>query len=564
MFFYLENGPAKSYFIALTAGRSARAGRNRKNKLMLQSFILYIALVIIILLLVMLAQRLRVAYPIVLVLGGLLLSVIPGMPSVSIDPQFIFLIFLPPLLYEAAWYTSWKSLWYWRRIISSFAFLIVIVTSLVVALVSSSIIPGFSLALGFLLGGITSPPDAVSATTVMQYVKVPRGLAAIIEGESLLNDASSLSVFRFALIAVDTGRFVFHEAALNFVLVIVLGIACGIAVALVYYAIHRWLPTTPNIDIVLTLTAPYVMYIAAESVHVSGVLSVVSGGLFLSYRSHRILSHRSRLRGANVWSTIGFVFNGLVFMLIGLELPVIVQQLGPVSLKNAIGYGLLITAVLMVARLLCTFGASAFTVFISRYIRTADSRPGWKSPLIFGWAGMRGVVSLAAALSIPILLPDGSPFPQRDLIIFISFMVILLTLVVQGLTLPLLIRFVKLEDRFRLMPPEEEDLLIRRRLAQESTAYLDAQYGPLLKSNNALQRLRARFEDDRFHGDHVHEEQEADYLNAYLELLNRQRDLLHKMNRKTRSDESLIRKYLDMLDLEEEKLRMKLDGDTER
>src|SRR3990170_7422865 len=388
---------------------------------MLDTFIQYILLVIAILLLVMLAQKLKIAYPIILVLGGLLLSIIPGIPAISIDPELIFIIFLPPHLYEAAWYTSWKALWRWRRVISSFAFLIVIVTSLVVALVSSSIIPGFTLALGFLLGGIVSPPDAVSATSVLKFVKVPKRLTAIIEGESLLNDASSLIVFRFALVAVDTGRFVFHEAAVSFIVVIAMGILTGIIIGLMYYGIHKWLPTTPNMDIVLSLTAPYVMYIAAESLHFSGVLAVVSGGLFLSAKSHQFLSHRSRLRGSNVWSTIGFVLNGLVFMLIGLQLPVITKELGTVSLKDAILYGFIITAVLIVTRI------------ISRYITTADSNPGWSGPLIIGWAGMRGVVSLAAALSIPVYLSDGSAFPQRNLILFITFMVILVTLVFQGL-----------------------------------------------------------------------------------------------------------------------------------
>src|SRR5882757_5248530 len=253
---------------------------------MLHTFIIYISLILVILFLVMLAEKLKVAYPIILVLGGLVLSFFDGANIISIDPNLIFIIFLPPLLYEAAWYTSWKNLWRWRRVIVSFAFLIVLVTSLVVAWVSSMLIPGFTLALGFLLGGIVSPPDAVSASSVLKYVKISRGISSIIEGESLLNDASSLIVFRFALIAVDTGRFVFHEAALSFVLVIVMGVLIGLAVALIFYAIYKWLPTTTNIDIVLGLTSPYVMDIAAESFHFSGVLAVVAGGLFLSAKSH--------------------------------------------------------------------------------------------------------------------------------------------------------------------------------------------------------------------------------------------------------------------------------------
>ncbi|HVY74872.1 MAG TPA: Na+/H+ antiporter [Puia sp.] len=530
---------------------------------MREDFLFYIILVLIILMLVMLARRLRVAYPIVLVLGGLVLSLIPGMPELRIDPQLIFLIFLPPLLYESAWNTSWKELWRWRRIVTSFAFLIVILTSLVVALVSSYLIPGFTLALGFLLGGITSPPDAVSASTVMKYVKVPRAMASIVEGESLLNDASSLIIFRFALIAVDTGHFVLHEAALSFVVVIVMGIATGVLIGLLYFAIHRLLPTTPNIDIALTLTTPYVMYITAEHFHFSGVLAVVSGGLFLSHRSHLFLSQQSRLRNANVWSALGFVFNGLVFMLIGLELRDIIHQLGAVSLQTAIGYGLIITGVLVVGRMLSTFGASAFTLLVNRLgIRTAQARPGWRAPLVFGWSGMRGVVSLAAALSIPLYLSDGSPFPQRDLILFITFTVILLTLVVQGLTLPLVIRLAKLDDFDPGLPVSEQEVKIRGKLADMSVAYLQDKFGSQLQNNRALQRLKERFESDQFHDNHGGDAEQEEYREVYLQVLDQQRSLLHKMNRKAETDEALIRKQLSLLDIEEERLRLRYDSGT--
>jgi monovalent cation/hydrogen antiporter len=517
-------------------------------------FVQYISLAIVILLLVMLAQKLKIAYPIILVLGGLLLSLIPGIPVIDIDPELIFIIFLPPLLYEAAWNTSWKDLWRWRRVISSFAFLIVIITAFVIAIVSSAILPGFTLALGFLLGGIVSPPDAVSATSVLKFVKVPKQLQAIVEGESLLNDASSLIVFRFALIAVDTGRFVFHEAALSFVIVIVMGIAVGLAIALVYYAIHKWLPTTPNMDIVLSLTAPYVMYIAAESFHFSGVLSVVSGGLFLSARSHRILSHSSRIRGANVWSTLGFVLNGLVFMLIGLQLPVITRELGTVSLNKAIGYGLLITGVLVVARILCTLGASVFTRFISRYITTADSNPGWRGPLIIGWAGMRGVVSLAAALSIPVYLSNGAPFPQRNLILFITFMVILLTLVVQGLSLPFVIKWVNMKDNSNHLPENEQQLLVRKKLAEHTASLLQEEHNELLKTNKAIQSLKAKLEKDQFPSEAAEAELE-DFRRVYLTLLTKQRQFLHELNKDPDIDDEIIRKHYTLLDLEEEKFR---------
>src|SRR5688572_21670327 len=340
-------------------------------------FIEYVFLVIIILALVMLADKLRLAYPIVLVLGGLAISFTGWFSNISIDPEMIFFIFLPPLLYEAAWQVSWKEFWKWRRVIMSFAFPIVIITSCVIALVSTTLIPGFTLALGFLLGGIVSPPDAISATTIMRRVNVPRSLLSIAEGESLLNDASSLIVFRFALAAVITGQFYFQEAAINFVLVIVMGTLIGLLVGLVFYAIHRWLPTTPSIDIVLTFVTPYCMYYFAEHFHFSGVLAVVSGGLLLSSKRNSMLGYQSRIQGVNVWTNIIFVLNGLIFLLIGLQLPFITEQLGDIGLGRTIWYGLAISAVLIITRLICTFGASLFTRFMSRFITVADPDPGW-------------------------------------------------------------------------------------------------------------------------------------------------------------------------------------------
>lgn len=524
---------------------------------MTTSFGIYILLILIILLLVMAAEKLRVAAPIVLLLGGLFLSFIPRLSDITIDPQLIFLIFLPPLLYEAAWFTSWKELWRWRRVVSSFAFLIVILTSLLVAFVSSAVIPGFTMALGFLLGGIISPPDAVSATSILKQVKVPRRLSSILEGESLLNDASGLVIFRYALIAVDTGRFIFHQAALSFIVVIVMGILTGIAVGMLFYAAHKWLPVSVSADIVLSLITPYVMYIVAEYFHFSGVLSVVSGGLFLSARNHLFLNYRSRLRGLNVWTTLGFVLNGLIFLLIGLELPAIIHQLGPVGLNAAIKYGVLITVLLIVGRMLSTLGASVFTVFISKYITTADSHPGWKTPVVLGWAGMRGVVSLAAALSIPKHLSDGSPFPQRDLILFITFVVIVLGLLVQGLSLPWLIRTLKLEDPDRRPALEEQDRQVNKRLAEFSLDFLNKQENSA--DNQFIRQLVARFNYDHQPPELIHNEDHRLYKQIYTDLLENQRMFLVNLNKELEIDETVIRKYQGLVDLEEEKLFSKFE-----
>jgi len=527
-------------------------------------FIQYVYLILIILALVMIANKLRVAYPIVLVLGGLTLSLTTKFSSVTIDPELVFFIFLPPLLYEAAWKISWKEFWKWRRVITSFAFPIVILTSCVIALVSRALIPGFTLALGFLLGGIISPPDAVSASTIMRRVNVPKSLVRIAEGESLLNDASSLIVFRFASAAVITGQFHFREAATSFFLVIFMGIFIGLLVGIIFYAIHRWLPTTPSIEIVLTLVTPYCMYYFAEHFHFSGVLAVVSGGLFLSSRRQSMLNFRSRVEGVNVWTNLVFVLNGLIFLLIGLQLPSITRQLGDSSLGKAIWYGLIISFVLVLTRLLCTLGASPFTTFMSRLITVAEPNPGWKNPLILGWAGMRGVVSLASALSIPLLISEGQPFPHRNLILFITFVVILVTLVFQGLTLPWLIRKLEPEDRFTTIPAHAQELIIQKKIAKTSIQFLEEKYGTDRVQNAPLDNLFARLqidlrslEQELQASNDIKENSSKSYRSIYLELLEHQRLLLNEMNRLAEFDEELIRKYLSLIDLEELKIRNK-------
>ncbi|TSJ39208.1 Na+/H+ antiporter [Mucilaginibacter corticis] len=529
----------------------------------------YTCLIAIILFSVMLAQKIKIAYPILLVLIGLPLGFVPFLRGVEIQPELIFVIFLPPLLYEAAWNTSWKDLWKWRRVISSFAFPVVIITSCVVAFVSAALIPGFSLATGFLLGGIVSPPDAVSASAILKNVKVPKRFISIVEGESLLNDASSLVVFRFALAAVLTGSFVFRDAATNFVLVIVMGVLIGLAVALIFYAIHRWLPTSNNMDVVLTFITPYAMYMAAEEFHFSGVLAVVSGGLFLSFRQQQFLSHRSRLQGVNVWEAVAFVLNGIVFILIGLEFPVVIKNLGPDGLRPAILYSAIITGTLIITRFASTFGAIVVTIVMSKIITVADPNPGWKAPILLGWTGMRGVVSLAAALSVPVVLSPGHPFPNRDLILFITFSVILVTLVLQGLTLPAMVKLVNMPDPdFTDISIAQQRQLVRKKLSHLSLKILDEEYHEQAMHNAMVKSVKLRYSADMEllkdweKDDNVDraEEYYKDYRAIMAHLLSEQRKLLLTLNKKENISDTLIRHQLELLDLEEEKLRQHFEA----
>jgi CPA1 family monovalent cation:H+ antiporter len=524
---------------------------------MIEIFPFYLMLIIAIVLIIMLANKIKVAYPVLLVVAGLFISLIPGIPLIHIDHELIFVIFLPPLLYEAAWNISWKELWHWRRIIGSFAFVVVFLTALSVAFVANWFIPGFSLALGFLLGGIVSPPDAVSAGAILRFVKVPKRVSSILKGESLLNDASSLLIFRFAMIAVATGQFIWYKAALSFGWMLIGGVGIGLLIAFVFMKAHKLLPTDSNTDIVLTLVAPYIMYIAAEQVHSSGVLAVVSGGLFLSNRRHVFLSSRSRLRGFNVWESLVFVLNGLVFLFIGLDLPEIIEGLTieGISINAAIGYGILITAVLIIGRILSGYGAVVTTLIARNFIKVADSRhPGWRIPFVLGWSGMRGVVSLAAALSIPAYLPDGSLFPHRNLILFITFIVILLTLLLQGLTLPYIIRNTKFSHYDDALPEEEADNLLRKELAQHALQHLKNKYSEELNQQPVLQQMAQKWEhNSRLADDTV---MAAECKVVYIDIINQQRKFLLKKNKQELNlDEDIIRKHLAYLDLEEEKLK---------
>ncbi|GEM50562.1 Na+/H+ antiporter [Empedobacter brevis] len=526
---------------------------------MVEHFIFYLALVLVIIGAIMLANKLKIAYPILLVVAGLLISFIPGIPAIKIEPELIFIIFLPPLLYEAAFAVSWKEMWKLRRIITNFAFVVVFLTALSVAFVANSFIPGFSLALGFVLGGIVSPPDAVSAGAILKFVKVPKNLATLLEGESLFNDASSLIIFRFAMVAVATGQFIWLDAALSFGWMLVGGIGLGVLIAIIFLKVHKTFPTDVNMDTVLSLVAPYIMYIAAEEVHASGVLAVVSGGLFLSVRRHEFLrSSESRLRGANVWQSFAFLINGIVFLLIGLDLPEIMKGLSNegISLSQAIGYGLLVTAILILVRFLAAFAAVFVTLVMRNFINVADANPGMKAPLLLGWTGMRGVVSLAAALSIPVTMDNGQAFPHRDLILFITFVVILVTLIVQGLTLPALIKKLKFSTHSNNHLSEEEtENLLRRGIRHAAFTHLDTHHTHRKEENEYFRKLMDRLEQED-KDDSVHKlSDEAKEI--YFETLEEQRKWLREENRNNpKIDEEIVRHYLLKLDLEEERLRI--------
>ena len=526
------------------------------------SLLLVVTLLFIISMLAMLSSKLRISYPIFLVLAGLGISLIPGIPLLELNPDIVFVIFLPPLLYSAAWTTSWHDFWKYRRPIGLLAIGLVFCTALAVAWFSHFLIPDFSLALGFLLGGVITPSDAVAATSVLKTLKVPKRVVDILEGESLVNDASGLIVFRFAMAAILTGKFVLWHAGVEFALVAIMGIAIGLIIAYIAFAIQRWLPTTSSIDTALSLICPYLMYIVAEHFHFSGVLAVVSGGLFLSYRSPDILSYESRLQAQSVWNVLVFLLNGVVFILIGLQLPVIISGLGEYSLATAIRYGVLISLLTIVVRILWVFPGAYCPRMFSKRIRKREPRPPTRTVFVIGWAGMRGVVSLASALAIPIALPAGMAFPHRNLILFITFCVILFTLVLQGLTLPLIIRWLKVETQEN---KEDERLEIRLRMANAIVDYINTHYSSEAASIEAFTRLKNRYErmaaiaGTRLKQDGGEERKDSGFLPAYrrllIELVDVQRQELAHMRRDAEYSEEVLRGKETELDLEEARYR---------
>ncbi|WP_461534271.1 Na+/H+ antiporter [Sinomicrobium sp.] len=529
------------------------------------SLLLIISLFFAMAILFVLSQRIKISYPIFLVIGGLVISFIPAMPNISIDPELVFLIFLPPLLFEAAWHTSWNRFLRWNRSIFLMGFGLVFFTSLGIAYFSVNIIPGFTLALGFLLGGIISPPDAVAASSVLKGLNIPKRVITILEGESLVNDAASLTVFRFALMAIITGQFVFREAAVNFTVLAVMGVFVGLVIAHILYLILKFWAKSSSITTPMTLIAPYLMYIIAEEMEWSGVLAVVSGGLYLSSRSKDYLNYQTRMQVKEVWETVGFLLNGFVFILIGLELPVIMDGLvDDYTPNDGIKYGLIISGMIIVLRIVMVYLVEYIPRWLSPSIRFKERAAGPKLPFIIGWAGMRGVVSLASALAIPLTLPDGTEFPHRNLILFITFVVILVTLVFQGLTLPFFIKLLKVDEIDEYVPAEQQIEDIRYKMAQRNIAYLEEHYANEMEKYDTIARIKEQYQrsiaaTERLRSQEDGQQSEVGvarelHKRIMLDLLEQRRLFLNELEEQRKYDDFVIHDMVNNLDLEEARL----------
>ncbi len=431
-----------------------------------------LALAVLVVTLGALAKRVKLPYPIVLVLGGLLLSLVPGIPAVRLNPDLVFYGFLPPLLFSAAFNTSWRDLRRNAVSILLLAFGLVAFTTAGIAVFAHLVIPNLDWRLGLVLGAVVSPTDALAATTIARRLGLPRRVTDILEGESLVNDASGLLALQFAIALAATGHLpTWRHAVGQLALMVFVGVGVGLAIGEIIGVVSRYLDDAP-IEITLSMVAPFAAYFAAEALHASGVLASVACGLLLGRQSARYLSSRVRIDAHGVWNTLDFLLNGLVFVLIGLQLPQILAGIRFESHKLLLLDAALVCAALIALRIIWEFPGSYVAYLIrKRLLHHPEKPPRWRQVFVVGWTGMRGVIALAAALSLPATTASGADFPQRSLILFLTFSVILVTLVLQGLTLPPLIRFLGLAGA----QTGAEELRARQTAIEAVLAFIAAQ-----------------------------------------------------------------------------------------
>ncbi len=518
----------------------------------LQDGVVALALILAVATMLAVAPTLRVPYPILLVLGGLVIGIAPGMPEFELNPELVFFGVLPPLLYGAAFFTSLRDLRAQARPIGLLAVGLVLVTTVGVALVAHAFVDGLSWASAFVLGAIVSPTDALAATSIARRLGIPRKLVTIVEGESLVNDGTGLVLYRVAVAAVVTGSFSAVHTGGLFVVVAAGGIAVGLLVGWLVSQVRRRLDNPPA-EITISLMTGYIAFIPAELAGVSAVLAAVTAGVYLGWHTPELTTPQVRLQGVAVWEIVQYLLNALLFVLVGLQLPVVVDALGDISAATLLGYAALVSLTVIAVRFAWVFAVLHAPKWIARRMSN------WRGAVFLSWAGMRGAVSLAAALALPLRTDAGDPFPGRDLILFLTFSVILVTLVGQGLTLPLVIRVLGIEDDGL---EERQDAEARIRAAEAALARLDELVEEEWVRADTAERVRGayNFRTNRFRArlddgdDGSIESRSQDYQRLRRELLDAERAALVELRRAgSISNEVWLRVGRD-LDLEDQRL----------
>jgi len=505
-----------------------------------------------------LARRLKVPYPILLVVAGLLLSFLPGIPRIGLDPNLVFLVFLPPLLYSAAWTLSWRE---FQRNFVSIAMLavgLVLFTVLGLAMAAGTLLPGFDWRSAVLLGAVVAATDAIAATSIARRVGLPQRIVDILEAESLVNDGTGLLALQFGLLMLVTGRTPsVVEGVGRLVFLTGGGVLIGLAIGAVVAWFEKWVDDGP-IEIVISILVPYAAYLVGDRAHASGVIAVIACSMFMSRKSPGYMSPQVRLQATAVWDALTFVLNGIVFVLIGLQLPYVMGQIGGMSHMVLLEYGVGFSLVMIVVRMAWVYGETYIAYVVRRWVRKVEvEAPEPRSLFVIGWGGMRGVLSLAAAVSLPYTLPGGRMFPQRSMIIYLAFCLIVATLVVQGLTLPWLIRRLGLAETGRMNSEEQE---ARRVLLREALVHLDRKRTKNRDQSEMLGELMATYQQKLDAMPAEREERiqgpggQLGRSDAVLAVLKVEREALIRLRDEGQIDDEVLRTLQRELDLEESRV----------
>ena len=465
----------------------------------------------------LLAHRLKMATSIAFLLAGAGLGFIPEFRDFHIEPEMILIIFLPPILMEAAFFTSLRDFKNDIRNILILAIGLVAITTLCIAVLVNAISPEVGLLTGFLLGAIISPPDAAAATSILKKFKLPRRAVTIVEGESLVNDATGLILYNFALLAITTNSVDFNAMTGQFFFKALVGTLLGLVIGYGYIKIFPRF-REPSVELISTFIPPYAAYLVAESIQVSPVLAVVAAGLVIGWHAPRIFSPTFRITSYSVWNAIIFLMNAGVFMLIGLQLPAIFEKLSNNYTPQIIGLILAVCVTTVVVRFIYVFMMSYGVRYVFPNIRKRDPYPHWKNVFMVAWTGMRGIVTLALALAIPYKLPNGEVYEHRELVVLLAVCVILFTLVLQGLTMPWIIKKLRLGSDFKVM---QELWHARNESIRSALARIEEMMSKDCLHPQVLERIRSNYKDRLLAlGDGPHTpigDDDEDYIHPLIE-----------------------------------------------
>jgi Na+/H+ antiporter len=526
----------------------------------IQILLLLLAVLVVV---AIIARRLDTAPSILLVVAGIGLALVPGLPRIELAPELVLLVLLPPLIYSAGVSMSWREFRFNLRPIALLAVGCVVFTTCAVA-AAAHLVLGLPWAIGFLLGAIVAPPDVVAPLAIARRLGLPRRILVVLEGEGLANDATALILYRFAVAAVSTGAFSPGEAAGRFALIVVGEIAYGFAVGWLSLHLRRW-ANDPRVEVTLSLMTPYVAYWIPEHLGGSGVLATVAAGLTVSWKGPLLIQSATRLQGIFFWDLIIYLIEGLVFLVTGLQARTLIERMADFSLRDLL-FATAVTAVIVVlARFVWIFPATYLPRWLSPSLARRDPSPPWQQAFLLAFTGVRGVVSLAAALAIPFTLANGQPFPHRDLIVVITFGIIIITLVGSGLLLPSVVRWLGLAHHGTAERRRESEAehAARRDVLNHARRRLDEFAAKCNVSEDVAGQLRSRY-DRRIQQllDAATDETDvaAREIELRLALIAAEREFLHQLLREGRITDETRRRLERELDLEEAQLSMRTDS----